>query len=357
MDDKNPHDALFKRVFSRTPEAAGLLRAIVPVEVARAVDWATLRPLPTEGRDPRLGKTESDLVFAARLGDTELRFVFLLEHQTTVPRRMAFRFWKYEAAVWDRRRGPPYPWILPIVVHQGPRRWTAPRDMADLLELPGALRDHALVPRLVYLVDDLTQLDVPSLRARALPATATVALWAMKLARDHGVLESVRQMSDLFVSLLRSEDGPEAYTTLLRYLRTVSTGETDLIEELAVRLDPLAMEKLMTLDEMYDEVVEKRVTRRITPRIEREVTERVEREITERVEREVTQRIEREVEARLRRLAHRAAVNQLVGVIERRLGAPSPSQRAALDAGDEAALARWTERALDAPSWDALLAE
>jgi len=40
-----PHDHLFRAVFSEPEHAEGLLRAALPARLARQIDWTTLRPL------------------------------------------------------------------------------------------------------------------------------------------------------------------------------------------------------------------------------------------------------------------------------------------------------------------------
>ena len=43
---QNPHDALFRWALGQPVHARGVLRAIVPTEVASAIDWARLSLQP-----------------------------------------------------------------------------------------------------------------------------------------------------------------------------------------------------------------------------------------------------------------------------------------------------------------------
>jgi hypothetical protein len=43
---QNPHDRLFKHVFSKPEQAAEELRSVLPEPIARRIDWSTLHPLP-----------------------------------------------------------------------------------------------------------------------------------------------------------------------------------------------------------------------------------------------------------------------------------------------------------------------
>jgi len=43
----SPHDALFKYVFSQPEHAASELRAVLPAELSRRIDWSSLELQPT----------------------------------------------------------------------------------------------------------------------------------------------------------------------------------------------------------------------------------------------------------------------------------------------------------------------
>ena len=71
-----------------------------------------------------------------RIGTTGGSWVYiliLLEFQSTVDRRMALRMMDYTSTIWMRLGkedlGPngEYPLVLPIVIYNGERRWTAAR--------------------------------------------------------------------------------------------------------------------------------------------------------------------------------------------------------------------------------------
>ena len=154
-----PHDALFRRVFSEPAQAAALLRELLPRPMRDRFAWDTLRRLPGSFVDERLRRTESDLLFEVRQahGKPPARLYVLIEHQSTPDRFMALRLLRYcasvlEAAVREapeRRRLPP---ILPIVVHQGRRPWPYATSLEGLLE--ESARELPWGPRLDYLLLD-----------------------------------------------------------------------------------------------------------------------------------------------------------------------------------------------------------
>ena len=61
-----PHDHLFRKVFSETAEAAGLLRPNLPEWLSSTLDWSTLTLLDRSYVDEELEASESDLLFEAQ---------------------------------------------------------------------------------------------------------------------------------------------------------------------------------------------------------------------------------------------------------------------------------------------------
>ena len=97
-----------------------------------------------------------------------LYIFILLEFQSNVDPRMALRMMEYTAGIWKGLEkedlGPDgeYPFVLPIVIYNGERRWTAATDIADLLApAPEALLGYR--PRHRYLLIEIQAEDPSSL--------------------------------------------------------------------------------------------------------------------------------------------------------------------------------------------------
>ena len=63
-DMHQPHDRLFRKVFSEPAEAAGLLRAHVPSWLADTLNWSSLTLMNDSYVDDDLRASESDLLYA-----------------------------------------------------------------------------------------------------------------------------------------------------------------------------------------------------------------------------------------------------------------------------------------------------
>ena len=154
------HDPGYKRLFSHPEMIRDLLIGFVREDWIHNLDFATLEKYPTEFIDDRLRQRRNDVIWRLRWGPDWLYVYVLLEFQSGVHPFMAARLSTYLDLLYQdlirgrqlghRRRLPP---VLPIVLYNGRRRWTAPTDLADLIEAgpPGL---DAYRPQLLYLLID-----------------------------------------------------------------------------------------------------------------------------------------------------------------------------------------------------------
>ena len=134
-----PHDAACKLLFSFPAMVRDLLAGFVPQEWADELDLSTLERWPESTVSEDLRQRHQDRVWRVRLRDRWLYVLVLLEFQSTVDRTMAVRVLAYTALLYQdllRVSSDPLPPVLPIVLHHGRERWTAPEDVAGLAAPP-----------------------------------------------------------------------------------------------------------------------------------------------------------------------------------------------------------------------------
>lgn len=190
---RNPrHDASYKNFFTHARTVEDTLRAVAR-GLTRNLDFTTLERLPASFVTEHLGQRHSDMLW--RIGTTDHSWVYiliLLEFQSTVDRRMAVRTMDYTATIWMQLAkedlGPrgEYPFVLPVVIYNGERRWTAATDIGDLLgPVPGEPLGYR--PRLRYLLIEIQSEDPSSL-----PRNNVLAMIArFEQARTAEVLEEL----------------------------------------------------------------------------------------------------------------------------------------------------------------------
>jgi predicted transposase YdaD len=253
----SPHDKLIKEAFGSPEAMRGLLASILPDPLVRQLDLATLAPVPGSFLDEELSSSYSDLLFAVSLSSRSALVYVLVEHKSRSDRWVLLQLLRYIVRIWDRflrdhPRADRLPPIVPVVVCHDPSGWSAPHRFGDLLDpLASDLPDLArLTPHFEAVIDDLNQSTDAELLQRAMGAFATLGAIFLRDARTPGrVLPMIHNVARLLTDLLHTPDGPRAVTLLLRYLSHVAdTDVTDLTHVLQ-RTVPEANELIMTIAE------------------------------------------------------------------------------------------------------------
>ena len=152
------HDASYKLLFSHARMVEDLLRGFVHEAWVREVDFTSLERVSGSYVSEDLRDREDDMIWRVHWGADWLYIYLLLEFQATVDRYMAVRLMVYVGLLWQSliqaralSSSGQLPPVVPIVLYNGRRRWTAPRDVATLIEhIPGSLMYYR--PRLRYVL-------------------------------------------------------------------------------------------------------------------------------------------------------------------------------------------------------------
>lgn len=254
MPTPSPHDAFFKRVFSDPKEAASLLKSELPPKLAARIDWSTLAVVPGSFVDTALSERRTDLLFSCSLADREVLLYLLLEHQSSADHWMALRILRYVLRIWERWLADhpdsrSLPMIIPIVVHHGARPWRGATEVSRLVELDKELRVvvDPYLPKLEFVLDDLTVETDKALRARSLRAMSLLAIRLLvRLPTSVAPIDELARWLPLFRRVLASRTGLQSLRSILEYVHNVADVEPEAIRTLMQRLGPGAEEAYMT---------------------------------------------------------------------------------------------------------------
>lgn len=223
-----PHDALFKSVFSSPARAAELLRCLLPPTLARPIDWSSLALLPGSFVDEGLREQHSDLLFAARCGDLDVRVYLLLEHKSTPDAWVPLALHSYMGEIWRRhvatettaQRLPP---ILPVVVYHAPRSWTAALEFSQIVDIPPDLELlRAFTPTFRFVLVDLASAEPAAMQAMAVSPATQLAVRALRETRAApDLLGMLRGWVDLLHAVHHDQDHGGVFAQVLRYVGAV----------------------------------------------------------------------------------------------------------------------------------------
>jgi hypothetical protein len=255
MSERQPHDWLFKEIFSVPEHAASHLRSVLPAELVARLDWSTLSLESSRLQISGLDAKEADVLLSAQLAGKPVLLYVVFEHQSSDDPEMPLRMLRYVVGVWSEyvklhpatRTLPP---VIPCVLYHGPAPWKSPTDVASMVDVDDATRAllGPLIPSMHFLLDDLSARDPEQLTARESSAAVRLVLHALqRFATTHDPVGEMLRLHDLNRELLVADSGPHALSAVLWYLLTVNDPDRHALERvLEPTLGPPATEALMT---------------------------------------------------------------------------------------------------------------
>ena len=135
------HDENYKRLFASPLMVQDVLRACLPAHRLATVDLSSLGRLSAEYISDELRTRHGDTVWHLRLGRRRAFLLVLLEFQARDDHWMALRILTYTGLLLQElvRSRPPeiagerLPAVLPVVLYNGSKPWTATADMGALI--------------------------------------------------------------------------------------------------------------------------------------------------------------------------------------------------------------------------------
>ena len=209
MDEtpRRENDASYRNLFNHATMIEWLLRRYVAQPWVDRLDFSSLEPVKAHFVGTENQQRESDLVWRAKLQDSEDWFyVYVLVEFQSVPERfMALRVLGYLCLLYEdllRRkqltssgRLPP---VLPLVLYNGSRPWRMPVRLSELIEPAGGGLDTFL-PSFEYIVLDEGHLPEKDLGPLDNPVTAVFRLEQVR---------SIDDLREIVAELVELLEGP-----------------------------------------------------------------------------------------------------------------------------------------------------
>ncbi|MDE6363093.1 MAG: Rpn family recombination-promoting nuclease/putative transposase, partial [Lachnospiraceae bacterium] len=141
----NPHDKGYKRIFSIKKNFLDFIQKYIGLQWMMALEEKDLELIDKEFITDQFDTYESDLVYKVHTKNGIVYLFFLLELQSYNDFTMPFRLLVYMTAIWidyfkncdeNERKRKDYrlPAIMPIVLHNGERNWTASCSFSQMID-------------------------------------------------------------------------------------------------------------------------------------------------------------------------------------------------------------------------------
>ena len=239
----NIHDAFFKQALADPKLAGTFLREHLPSEIAGLLSPEPPEPVPGSFVDEEMRQHHTDLLFRVQLksGPAALAYV-VVEHKSSPDPGAPLQLLRYVVRVltdWydHHEQQLPLPPVLPLLVHQGPEKWTFSCEFIEMFgTVPNLLRPY--LPSFRHILVDLARVEDRDLSSEV---GLRAFLKALKYSRRPDLPDH------LHVVLAEASVLEERHLlVILTYLdKTPASIINKLMHETLLRLVPERKEKIM----------------------------------------------------------------------------------------------------------------
>lgn len=319
------HDHFFRYMFAQIEHARPMLRELLGHEVARQFEWSTLRLEPGSYLDERLQASMSDLLFSIQYQDSQYRALAYLvwDHQRNPHVYMPLRMLNYGGRAlrdYTRSNGAIHgylPELIPVLIYQGPGRWTGPVRLSDLHVVPGEPRRPVFMDlrMIVHEIDD------DSIPPEELTAAARTTLRLLRAAAlGTLVVEHAKRIAD-WVAEVHGDAHDDDFEAIVEYILQ-ATKDPRMMNAIIQHSSEETQESLMSVADQL------RASGRASGRAEGKAEGRAE-----------------------------GKAEVLLQILAQRFGKLPSAARARIGAATMPELERWTSRLLAAATLDDVFAE
>ena len=219
-DITNPHDRLFREVWSDRAVAVDFLSHYLPSNVLARVDLSSIRISKDSFVESDLRAHYADILYELSLSGWPGFIYLLFEHKSNPERWVHLQLLGYLRNIWRLHlkqqggSGRRLPVIVTMLLYHGRRPWSGPSRLIDLME-PTARDLSAHVPDFEFILCDLSRFSDHEIRGTVL-TRATLLL--MKHIFDPDIRHKLPKLLALMRDLYQTEDGLSSIYTLLRYI-------------------------------------------------------------------------------------------------------------------------------------------
>ena len=258
------HDKGYKYFLSNPHIFLDFIKNFIKEKWAVEIDEKSLEKLDKSYIGPDFSEKEADLVYRAKIKDSEVIFYILLELQSTVDYTMPFRLLVYMVYIWmdiikQRRENEKgnkefkLPSIVPLVVYNGGSRWNAAREYKEIIDSSGYFEGY--IPNFRYML-----VDVNSFSEEELVEIKDIMSAVFLLDQKMGWVELLTRLKRL-KDILKNEREEEfkLFKAWLKYIikeRLPKEGalEIERIIEESKEVEDMVLNITQTIDEMINEV-------------------------------------------------------------------------------------------------------
>jgi predicted transposase/invertase (TIGR01784 family) len=218
----NPHDKVFREVYSNKENARSLLAEKLPDKVLKLVDLNTLEISKDSFIEKELADYYSDILYRVDLTGGSQGFIYVLfEHKSYYDKFVHLQLLEYMVKIWrlyikQHKEPPDYlPIVIPLLVCHARKEWPDDTErLSSLLSGPvGELAGY--IPDFVFELYDLHRYSDDQIKGTIM---SRVILLLFKHIRDPDLRQKLPDILALMRKLMEKETGLQYLEVVFRYL-------------------------------------------------------------------------------------------------------------------------------------------
>ncbi|MDY0222978.1 MAG: Rpn family recombination-promoting nuclease/putative transposase [Desulfobacterium sp.] len=226
----NPHDKLFREVYSDRENAHSFLINHLPDKVLDLVDMSTLEISKDSFIEKELADYYSDILYQVTLSDGSAGSIYLLfEHKSYHDRYVHLQLLEYMVKIWrlhiKQHKGEPIslPIVIPLLICHGRQEW--PEGTMRLTSMLSGPVDELLgyIPDFGFELYDLNRFSDDQIKGTVM---GRVMMLLFKYMYKQELRHRLPEIFSLFGTLMEKETGMQYLEMMLRYLVSV-VGDDD----------------------------------------------------------------------------------------------------------------------------------
>ncbi|NWH06933.1 Rpn family recombination-promoting nuclease/putative transposase [Desulfobacter latus] len=214
------HDSFFKKIFSDKLNVADFSKHVLPPELVKNLDLASLHLENTSYVDEELAKQFSDVVYSCVFNQSEVRISLLFEHKSFPDRNLPYQILKYMVRIWNEnlKQKTHFTPIIPIVLYHGKKAWQ-PEGLKSVFNTP-SIELLPFIPDFQYIFIDLSRYTDEDIKLRIFETVSLkMALLILKNIFNPGHLEqALEEYFGLGRLFFQNQNGLNFLETVIKYL-------------------------------------------------------------------------------------------------------------------------------------------
>jgi predicted transposase YdaD len=225
----NIHDKSYKDLFSNKETFLNLIQSFVSDTWGKKLNKDDLVLVNKSYILSDYEEQESDIVYTANLDGNDVYFYVLLEFQSSVDFRMPIRLLLYMIEIWRetlknttlnefKRKAFRLPAIVPIVLYNGKKKWTAAKELKDVISNSDIFGNNILNFKYEFI-------DVNSYEKEELYNKKNISSAIFLLDQNINRIEFYHRLTDIIIGF--NELSCEEKMQIKHWLININTEEKD----------------------------------------------------------------------------------------------------------------------------------